>query len=69
MPVDISGVTYFEPILAFLVVFVVLYAVLAKTKILGEDNKFVNIFASFLVATIFVAAAGVREYVLTITPW
>ena len=69
MPVDVSSITYFEPILAFLIVFVVMFAVLAKTKILGEDNKFVNIFVSFLIATIFVSAAGVTEYVLTITPW
>lgn len=70
MPADISGLTYFAPILAFLVVFVIMYAILAKTKILGEDaGPWLLLFISFLVATIFVSAAGVRRYVLEITPW
>ena len=68
MVVDISFLTYFAPILAFLIVFVVMFAILAKTELIG-NNQFAQIFVSFLVASIFVAAAGVREYVLTITPW
>lgn len=68
MAVDVSGLGYFAPILAFLVVVTVVFAVLNKTKLLGE-NLLGQLFVSFLVATIFVSAAGVREYVLTITPW
>jgi len=70
MPVDVSGFAYFAPILAFLVVFVVMFAILARTKLFGgEANPWILLFVSFLVATIFVSAAGVRDYVLTITPW
>jgi len=68
MVADLSAITYFEPILAFLVVFVVTFAVLAKTKLLGE-SQFVNVFVSFLIATIFVSAAGARDYVISVTPW
>lgn len=68
MVVDISGISYFAPILAFLVVFVIIFALLNKTKLIGE-NAFIQIFVSFLIGTIFVSAAGVRDYVLTITPW
>jgi len=68
MVVDVSGISYFAPILAFLIVFIILFALLNKTKLIGE-NAFFQIFVSFVIATVFVSAAGVREYVLTITPW
>ena len=38
MPADISAITYFAPIAAFLIVFAVVFAVLIKTKILGEHK-------------------------------
>jgi hypothetical protein len=68
MQADISTVAYFAPILSFLLVLSVVFAILVKTKILG-DNKIGLIFVSLIIATIFVSFAGVREYVLTITPW
>ena len=68
MVADITGISYFAPLLAFLIVFIVMFALLYKTKLLGE-NAWVQLFMSLIVATIFVSAAGVRDYVLTITPW
>ena len=68
MVADVSGISYFAPILAFLIVFVIVFALLNKTKLLGV-NGWVQLFVSFLIATIFVSAAGVRDYVLKITPW
>ena len=68
MPVDVSGITYFAPLLAFLIVFIIIFALLNKTKLLGE-SLFVQLFVSFLIATVFVSGAGVRDYVLTVTPW
>ena len=41
----------------FLLVFVLLFAVLEKTKILGEKNKQLNAILSFIVALIFVGFA------------
>jgi hypothetical protein len=66
--VDVSLIQNYLPILSFLLVFVVVFALLAKSKILGE-SKFVNLFVSFLVATIFVSLTSAREYVISITPW
>src|SRR3972149_1750908 len=66
--VDLSLLQNYLPILSFLLVFTVVFAVLAKSKILGE-SKFVNLFVSFLISTIFVSLTGAREYVLSITPW
>jgi len=65
---DVSAITYFAPILSFLMVFVLMFALLAKTKILGEE-KFIQLFISFLIATIFITAASVRQLVLDVIPW
>jgi len=66
--VDLSLIQSYLPILAFLLVFTVVFAVLAKYKILGE-SKFTNLFVSFIVATIFVSLTSAREYVISVTPW
>jgi len=68
MAADISAITYFAPIAAFLIVFIISFAIFWKIKILG-DSQFVNIFVSFLIAAIFVATAGARQYVQVIIPW
>ena len=68
MAVDVSGLSYFMPIFGFLFVFVIVYSLLAKTKLLGE-NKFVNLLISFIVAIIFTTFSSVQEYVQQVTPW
>lgn len=65
---DLSAIAYFAPIAAFLVVFVISYAIFAKSKLLGE-NKWLNIFISFLISSLFISAGGAITYVRTITPW
>ena len=68
MAADVTGIEYFAPILAFLVVSVIVFVVLNKTKLLGE-SAWGQAIVALLIATVFVSAAGVRDYVLTITPW
>lgn len=68
MAIDISGLEFFMPIFGFLFVFVIVYALLAKTKLLG-DNKFINLLISFIVAIIFSIVSPVQKYVQTVTPW
>jgi Na+/proline symporter len=68
MVADISGISYFLPIITFLVVFVVIFALLAKTKILGE-SLFIQLFISFLLSTVFISASAPRDYVQAIIPW
>ncbi|HIG52212.1 hypothetical protein CXT76_00850 [Candidatus Parvarchaeota archaeon] len=68
MPADISSIAYFTPILVFLIVFVIMFALLARTKILGE-SKFIQLFISFLISTIFVTAGSVNQIVLNVVPW
>ncbi len=68
MAADVSAFVYFLPILSFLVVFTIMLAVLNKTKILGE-NLYIQLFFSFVMATIFVTATSVRQLVLNVLPW
>lgn len=68
MVVDISGLSYFMPIYGFLFVFVLIYAILQKTKILG-DNKFISLIISFILATIFATVSSMQAYVSLVTPW
>jgi len=68
MAADLSAVNYVLPIASFLLVFIIVFAVLFKTKLLGE-NKWVQLFLSLIVAVIFVSFVGARDYVATIVPW
>jgi len=68
MPTDLTAISYFAPIAAFLIVFLVVYAILARTKLL-EENKWFNLFISLFIASIFVSAAGAISFIKTIVPW
>lgn len=64
---DLTGITYFLPLLSFLVIFIITFAVLNKTKII--DNTLWEVFLSFVIATIFVSGLTVQNYILNIVPW
>ena len=68
MALDLSWLSYYMSIFGFVLVFVVMYAILIKTKILGE-NAFTNAFVSFVFAVIFVSFSPGIDYVSTIVPW
>jgi len=66
--IDLSGLEFFMPIFGFLFVFAIVYALLAKTGLLG-GSKFINVLISFIVAIIFATVGSAQEYVQTVTPW
>ncbi len=68
MVLDISGIFFFMPVFSFLFVFLISYAILLKTKILG-DLAFVNILVSFVLAIVFMSFSSVELYIRTIIPW
>lgn len=68
MAMDFNWLSYYMPIFGFVFVFVVMYAILLKTKILG-DNAFTNAFVSFIFAIIFVTFAPGIDFVSTVIPW
>ena len=65
---DVSGIAYLTPIFSFLLLFSVVFAILLKTKLLGE-HKLGIAFISFLISSIFVSFRNGVQYVLTIIPW
>lgn len=63
-----STLSYFMPLLSFLLVFIVTYAILAKTKILG-GNSFIHLFLSFVVSIIFIISPSAQKFAMVSTPW
>ncbi|MBS3093903.1 hypothetical protein J4456_04970 [Candidatus Pacearchaeota archaeon] len=68
MAIDISGIFVFMPIFSFLFVFLITYAALSGTKVLGENNL-INVFIGMIMAVIFLSFASLDFYVRTIVPW
>ncbi len=70
--INITGLSFFMPIFSFLFVFIIVYAILAKTHLLGE-GKFLNVVIGFIIAIIFIsfstATFSTEQYVRTIIPW
>jgi hypothetical protein len=59
---------YFMPMIVFLLVFIVMFALLAKTKVLG-GSPFIHLFTSFLVAVIFIASPALTDLTKLALPW
>ncbi len=56
------------PVLAFLFIFIVCYALFSKTKVLGGDDT-TNVFVSFLIALIFMLNPPATKFTLATVPW
>lgn len=57
-----------QVVLPFLLIFVIVYAVLQRTKILAEANKSINIIVSFIIAFIFVGVPTFVGVTLNVIP-
>ena len=64
----ITGLANYVEIFGFLLIFTLVYALLAKTKILG-DNNFIHLFVSFIISILFVVVPPATKYITSITPW
>lgn len=56
------------PIMAFMFVFLVTYALLAKTNLLG-GNTFIHFFVSFIIAIVFAMSPTATEFTVMTIPW
>lgn len=65
---NLSSIVFLRPLLAFALVFIVSFAVLRKSKILGEE-PFIHVLVAFLMGTVFASFGGVRSFVLAVVPW
>jgi len=63
-----SGFNFFMPIFSYLLVFIIVYALLAKTNFLGA-NTGINIFISLIVAAFFIVNVSLIDYVKFSTAW
>ena len=68
MAADISPILWFIPLLSFVFVWIIVYALLKNTKVLGE-NEIVNGSIGFIMAVIFISFSSLQYYVETIIPW
>jgi len=65
---SVSAIGYFMPIFAFLLVFIIIYALLVKTKVLGE-NQPIMLFVSFMLSAFFIVEASLVEFVQFNSAW
>src|SRR3989344_6859083 len=63
-----STLAYFMPLFSFLLVFIISFALLNKTKILGE-NSFLHVFVSFVIAIIFFVSPTAQKFTKLSMPW
>ncbi|MBT7705820.1 hypothetical protein HN747_00050 [archaeon] len=69
MAVEIaSGITWFAPIFAFLLVMLITYVILTKTELL-KGNEGVAGIISFIVASFFMLESQLVDYVEFLTGW
>ncbi len=68
MAAEIGAISYFLPIFAFLLVFIVIYALLFKFKILGGNNG-VMLFVSFILSSFFIIEAQLVDFVTLSSSW
>jgi len=68
MVVDVSWLGEGMPFFAFILVFVVVYAILVKTKLLGGE-KTINAIVSLVLAIIFISFTNVRTYITNVSLW
>ena len=68
MAAETGLVNYFLPIFSFLLVFIVIYALLHKTKILGE-NQPILLLVSLIMASFFIVNVNLVEYVEFTASW
>ena len=64
----LTGLVFLKPILVFLSVFLIMAALLIKTKLFG-DGFFFPIAVSFVMASVFAAAGGARTFLAEVIPW
>ncbi len=68
MAPDISILNNFLPLFVFVLIFVFLYAILEKTKLLGDSSRF-NFLVSLCIAVMSMFSGSSTELILAVLPW
>jgi len=64
----IANPFFYSILVPFLLVFVLIYAILEKTNVLGEGKKMVNLIVSFSIAFIFIGVPAIVNVTLKVIP-
>lgn len=62
-------VLFLEGILPFVLIFVLVFAILQKTKVLGEGKNQIDALVSLIVGLILIGFPVPRNFILNILPW
>ncbi len=65
---NLGFIEFFLPVFSFLFIFVIMYAVLDKFRLMGE-NKSVKFIAALSIALLFLFSQETLKFVSFITPW
>ena len=68
MATILSSPFIMEQVLPFLLVFVIIFAILDKTKILGDGKKQINAIVGFIVGLMLIAFPGPRDLIVNLMP-
>jgi hypothetical protein len=58
-----------EVLLPFLLVFVLVFAVLQKTKVLGDKKNQIDALVALTVGLILIGVSSARNFIVNVTPW
>ena len=64
-----DSILFTEVLIPFLLVFVLVFAVLQKTKILGDGKKQADSLVALALGLILIAVPKARNFITNITPW
>jgi hypothetical protein len=65
---SLGAASYFLPIFAFLLVFIVVYALMKKTAVLGGSEP-IMLFISFVLASFFIVEASLVDFIQFNSAW
>ena len=65
---DTGLLEFVVPIFTFILIYALIFAILKKVKVLGENNS-INMWVSFALAILFAITPGAMEFVTIIAPW
>ncbi|MDD5331219.1 MAG: hypothetical protein PHE43_00135 [Candidatus Nanoarchaeia archaeon] len=65
--IDFGFFSFLKPVFTWILVFVILYAIIAKTKIFGSAAM--GFFAAFAISFLFMVTPGVSDLITVAAPW
>ena len=68
MVVSLAAISTIMPVISFLFIFILIYALLAKTEILGKNNM-ISLFLSLIIASFFIVNVNLVEFTQMNVSW